>query len=48
MQWIDAPASRERKLDFQFLTYASSSICCIKTGGMIAIRFRGIDHLHKS
>ena len=30
IQWINAPASRERKLDFQFLTYFSSSTSCIK------------------
>ena len=30
MVWINAPASRERKLDFQFLTYVSLNICCIK------------------
>ena len=30
MEWIDTPASREPKLDFQFFTYVSSSICCIK------------------
>ena len=33
-----APASRERKLDFQFLAYVSSSICCIKFVSLISIR----------
>ena len=46
MQWINAPASRERKLGFQFLIYVSTSICCIKTVGLISIRFTGIDQLH--
>ena len=31
MQWINAPASRERKLEFSILTYVSSGVCCIKT-----------------
>ena len=30
MQWINTPASRERKFDYQFPTYVSSSPCCIK------------------
>ena len=46
MQWINAPAARERELDFQFLTNVSSSTCCIKTVGLISIRFQGIDQLH--
>ena len=46
MQWINTPASRERKLDFQFLTYDSSSICCTKNICLISIRFTGIDLLH--
>ena len=46
MQWIDTPASRWCKLYFWFLTYVSSSCCCIKTIGLISIRFTGIDQLH--
>ena len=46
MQWINAPATRESKLEFQFLTYVSSSNCCIKTISLISIRFTGIDQLH--
>ena len=30
IQWNIAPASRERKLSFQYLTYVSTSISCIK------------------
>ena len=46
MQWTNAPASRERKLDFQFRTYnVSSSIRCIKTVGLSSIQFTGIDRL---
>ena len=46
MQWINAPASREHKLDIQFLTYVISSIWWIKTVGLISIQFTGIDQLH--
>ena len=46
MQCINAPASRDSKLDFQLLTYVSSSHCSTKTVGLISIRFTGIDHLH--
>ena len=46
MQWINAPASRERKLHFQYLSYVSSITCWIKTVGLISIRFTGIDQLH--
>ena len=45
MQWINALASREHKLDFQFLVYVSSNICCIRTVGLISIQFIGIDQL---
>ena len=46
MQWINAPPSSERKADFQFITYVSSSVCRIKTVSLISIQFTGIDHLH--
>ena len=46
MKRINAPAPRGCKVDFRFLTYVSSSICCIKTIGSISIRFTGIDQLH--
>ena len=46
MQRINAPASRERILDSQFLPYVSTIICCIKTVRLISIRFTGIDQLH--
>ena len=47
IQWINASASLECKLDFQFLSYVSSTIwCIIKTVGLIFIRFAGIDQLH--
>ena len=31
---------------YYFLTYVSTSICCIKNIGLISIRFTGIDHPH--
>ena len=34
-----AMASRESKFDFQILTYFSSSVCCIKTFGLISTKF---------
>ena len=46
IQQINTPESRERKLDFEVLTYVSSSICWITTAGLISIRFTGIDLLH--
>ena len=46
MQWINAPASCERKLDCQFLTYVSSSISCIKTICLISIKFTKVGQLH--
>ena len=46
MQWINAAASCERKLDFQFLTWVSSSIWCLITIGLISIRFKGIIQPH--
>ena len=46
IRWINAPASRVRKFDFQFLTYVSSCACCIKQVGLISMRFTGIDQLH--
>ena len=46
MQWINAPASRGRKQDFQFITYVSSIICCIENVGFISIQFSQIDQLH--
>ena len=41
-----APASIERKLDFQLPTYVSSSVCRIKTGGFISMQFTGNNQLH--
>ena len=45
IKWINTPASRERKLDFQFLTCVSPNIWCLRTVGLISIRFTGIDQL---
>ena len=42
IQWINAPASCEHKLDFQFLTYGSTSIRCMKPVGLIPIQFTGL------
>ena len=46
MQWINTPALRERKFDYQFLTYVSSSTWCIKNIGLISKQFTGIDQIH--
>ena len=40
-----APASRDCKLDFQFLTYVRSSVCRMKTIGLISIQFTRNDQL---
>ena len=39
------PESRERKLDFQFLTYVRSSVCRMKSIGVIFIQFIRNDQL---
>ena len=46
IQWIGTLLSRERKLDFQILTYVSLSICCISTVSWISMRFTGIGQLY--